>query len=251
MRKLMIVGVLCFSMIAGCSSGGVSQEEYDRVVAERDEIQKKYDILVDQYATDMAEQTVNEIQENVNEDKTTEETLNDFQNTEPIFSYVGNGDDVVSGMTAINTSYAHIIHSGSGHFSVKGHHGSGYDLLVNTTDPYDGMTLIYPNEEYTFEVTAEGEWTIEIYQLGTSSTDVFSGSSDFVTPVFVRTSDIYEISTTGGGHFAVKGWGNYGYDLLVNTTDENYSGKVMFDNDEQYAFFEITASREWEIKPAQ
>lgn len=38
---------------------------------------------------------------------------------------------------------------------------------------------------------------------------------------------------------------------LVSTTDENYSGKIMFKNDEQYAFFEITASRDWEIKPVK
>lgn len=179
------------------------------------------------------------------------DNLTDYKETEPFFSYTGIGDDVISGVITENVSYAHITHNGDGHFSVKGHHGEDYDLLVNTTEPYDGITLIYPNEEYTFEVTASGDWTIDIYRLGTTSTDSFNGNGDFVTPVFLKTSDVYEITTVGEGHFAVKGWTNIGYDLLVNTTDDNYSGTIMFDSEEDYAFFEITASRKWEIKPSE
>ena len=250
MKKKLFIALLCGFMLVGCSSIGVSQEEYESVVAERDELQEKYDRLLDEYAGDLAEQTINEIEEEANEPENSD-ALEDYQESEPIFSHSGSGDDVVTGMTTDSVSYAHIIHNGDGHFSVKGHHGGDYDLLVNTTDPYDGTTLIYPNEEYTFEVTANGEWTIEVYELGTSSTDAFSGNGDTVTPIFLKTSDVYEITTSGGGHFSVKGWGNYDYELLVNTTDENYSGTVMFDNGEDYAFFEITASRDWEIKPAQ
>lgn len=168
------------------------------------------------------------------------------------YSYSGTGDDVVTGFTSDDEyCIAHIRHNGTGHFAVKGHYDDTYDLLVNTTDPYDGFTLIYPNKEYMFEVTAKEEWEIEIISMGTSSVDSFSGSGDFVTPIFVSTSNAYEIKTNGGGHFAIKGWTDNDYDLLVNTTDENYSGKIMFENKGEYAFFEITASREWEIKPVK
>lgn len=146
--------------------------------------------------------------------------LEDFQETEPFFSYSGTGDDIVSGAKTESSSYAHIIHTGDGHFSVKGHYGNRYDLLVNTTKPYDGTTLILPNQEYKFEVSARGDWTIELYKIGTSSSDSFSGNGDCITPVFLKTSDVYEITTSGTGHFSIKGWGNNGYDLLVNTTDE-------------------------------
>lgn len=178
-------------------------------------------------------------------------TLEDFQEEEPFFSYSGTGDDIVSGAKTEATSYAHIIHTGDGHFSVKGHYGNDYDLLVNTVDPYDGTTLILPNQEYKFEVLAKGNWTIELYKIGTSSSDSFSGNGDCITPVFLKTSDVYEITTSGSGHFSVKGWTGSDYDLLVNTVDENYSGKIMFNSKEDYAFFEITASRDWEIKPSE
>lgn len=133
--------------------------------------------------------------------------LEDFQEKEPFFSYSGTGDDIVSGAKTDSFSFAHIIHVGDGHFSVKGHRGNDYDLLVNTTDPYDGTTLIFPNQEYKFEVSAKGDWTIELYKIGTSSSDSFSGNGDCITPVFLKTSDVYEITTSGSGHFSVKGWG--------------------------------------------
>lgn len=255
--------LLAAVVLGGCGNSGVSQEEYDRVVAERDDLQKEnerlqknYDTAVEDLASLQASITIDEIKNEVEsgqipEEKQETETLEDFQEPEPFFSYSGTGDDIVSGVKTESTSYAHIIHGENGYFSVKGYYGDESDLLVNTTDSYDGTTLLFPNQEYRFEVSARGDWTIELYKIGTSSTDSLSGSGDCVTPIFLKTSDVYEITTNGGGYFSVKGWGNRDYDLLVNTTDENYSGKVMFDSKDDYAFFEIRASREWEIKPSK
>lgn len=180
----------------------------------------------------------------------TDSGLIDVSFSSPYWSYQGNGDDVVTGFECDGLSFAHIIHSGSGHFAVKAHHDDTYDLLVNTVNPYDGKTLLSVSEN-TFEVTAKGAWSIEVYKMGTSSTDAFSGSGDYVTPIFQGTSNVYEIKSEGGGHFAVKGWTDRGYELLVNTVDENYSGKVMFKNNEEAAFFEITGERNWSIQPVK
>lgn len=255
--------LLAAVLLGGCGSQGVPQEEYDKVVAERDELQEEnerlqrnYDSVVEDLASLQASITMDEIKNEVEDKQTPEEKqenekLEDFQELEPFFSYSGTGDDIVSGVKTESTSYVHIIHEKNGYFSVKGYYGDDSDLLVNTTDSYAGTTLLFPNQEYRFEVSAKGDWTIELYKIGTSSTDSFSGNGDCVTPIFLKTSDVYEITTSGGGYFSVKGWGNRDYDLLVNTTDENYSGKVMFDSKDDYAFFEIKASREWEIKPSE
>lgn len=40
MKKLMITLVICAVILTGCGSSGVSQEEYDKVVAERDELKE-------------------------------------------------------------------------------------------------------------------------------------------------------------------------------------------------------------------
>lgn len=235
---IFIVIVVAMSGSSGDSDGEVSQVVESQIETE---IQTGEIVASEELAT-----------ETETEEETEEETLADRQSDAPFFTYSGNGDDVVTGVATESLSYAHIVHNGDGHFAVKGHRGDRYDLLVNTTKPYDGITLIYSEEEYTFEVNAKGDWTIELYEMGTSSSDSFSGSGDYVTPIFIKTSNVYEVTSSGDGHFAVKGWTNSGYELLVNTTDDNYSGKVLFNrNGEEYAFFEITASRDWEIKPVQ
>lgn len=169
----------------------------------------------------------------------------------PYFFYEGNGDDVVTGVMVDTTSCAHIKNSGTGYFAVKGYYGNEKELLVNTTKAYDGEVLLAGGFEYDFEVNAKGEWTIEICEQASTTAQSFSGNSDFVTPVFFKTDNVYEVTTVGDGHFAVKGWSLDGYDLLVNTTEKDYSGKIMFNTDKPYAFFQINAEREWSIKPAE
>ena len=181
-------------------------------------------------------------------EEASQEELQDFSYSEPYYSYSGNGDDVVTGILSQNFSYAHIVHNGEGAFSVKGHYDDTYDLLVDTTTSYDGLTLIYPNKEYMFEVSAEGDWMIELFTVGTSSNDAFSGSGDFVTPIFQGSSNVYEITSSGEGNFVIWGWTNSGRDLLVDTIDKDYSGKVVFKNND-LALFVIKSEREWSIKP--
>ena len=58
---------------------------------------------------------------------------------------------------------AHIIGNlDSRYFGVKTYDESGYlDLLLNTTDPFDGVVIVDSGSEL-FEVNVEGSWEIEI-----------------------------------------------------------------------------------------
>lgn len=257
MKKIVTILCACV-LLAGCGTSGVSQEEYDKVVSERDGYKEKYESVRDEYAEHLANDDIEAItsgNKNDNSKETEQQSevtaLSDYQELTPFASYSGNGDDVTKSVKVQYSSYAHIKYSGKGHFSVKGHYDDDYDLLVNTTENYDGTTLIMADREYMFEVSANGEWSIDLYKIGTVSTDSFSGDSDFVTPVFLKTSNIYEVKTSGSGHFSIKVWGDEGYDLIVNTTNPNYSGKVMCGKKGEYALFEISASREWSIEPSK
>lgn len=177
---------------------------------------------------------------------------NGEQNDEPYFVYNGSGDDVITGVFVNDTSYAHIVKkSDSGYFGVKGYYGDDYDLLVNTTSSYDGTTILVANQEYDFEVNATGDWTLEIYKHGYTDQKSFSGCSDFVTPIFYKSDNVYEVTSTGSGYFVVKGYSAEGRELLINTTADDYSGKVMFSTDNGWAFFVVQTEREWSIKPVE
>ena len=228
--------------MVGCSNG-VSQEEYEQVVAERDALKLQLseiqgatgqEIIDDQSATDIQ--------------KT--ESLSDSRPSTPLFEYSGSGDDVISDVSVDDYSYLVVRHTASGHFAVNAHYDEYADLLINTTQPYvDGQTLLLPNREYTLEINAEGAWEMAAYPIGTISSDTFKGAGDVITPAFISTSDVYHIEANGGGNFVVRGYNQDGqYELLVNTT-ENYSGNVMLKQKDEWTFFEIKGEREFTIAP--
>ncbi len=64
--------------------------------------------------------------------------LKDYAFSDSFFSYTGTGDDVMTGLDVENYSYLKVTHFGFGHFAIKAHHDDTYELLINTTDPYDG-----------------------------------------------------------------------------------------------------------------
>jgi hypothetical protein len=89
------------------------------------------------------------------------------QEPEPI-TLSGSGDDVVDFENPFDIAIVKITGNSAGrYFGVKnyGSDGTNYNLLVNTTDPYEGIRPLdfYDSEHTTrFEITAVGEWTIEI-----------------------------------------------------------------------------------------
>lgn len=52
MKKLAILFLVCCMILGGCGNGGVSQEEYDKVVAERDELKERLSSLEEKIGND-------------------------------------------------------------------------------------------------------------------------------------------------------------------------------------------------------
>lgn len=169
------------------------------------------------------------------------------------FAKDGKRDKVVSGLVVAAPSYLNITNEGDRNFVIWAHYGDGqYDkeLLVNTIGDYSGSVYLQPGREYTLEIKSSGSWSVRAYPIGVSATDTFSGSGDYVTPMFIPSSNVYAIGGGGDSNFAV--WGHYGpgeydKDLLVNEIGM-YSGTVMFKH-KTYSFFEITCDGDWSITP--
>lgn len=167
----------------------------------------------------------------------------------------GNGDSIVDFENPFNLAIVHITgNASSRHFAVKNYDGNGnyLDLLVNTTDPYDGIRpLDFGNNEHTtrFEVKAVGEWKIEILPLTSARVlnvpGSIEGKGDEVLILRGGKPDLAKIKGNASSrHFAIKAYGNYA-DLLVNTTDP-YEGTVIVRSDT--VVIEIKAEGNWSIE---
>jgi len=170
-------------------------------------------------------------------------------------SLVGSGDDVVEIDKWTEAAILHITHNGGGNFAVwnYGEEGERYDLLVNTIGNYEGTVLIdFLEGEITtmFEISAGGEWTIEVMPLETGYMTFanfpgsYEGGGDDVV-WFEATSGIAEFNYSGGGNFAVWGFNNDGRDLLVNEIGP-YNGKVLLQKDSYLII--VTAESTWSVE---
>ena len=125
-------------------------------------------------------------------------------------------------------------------------------MLVNTTDPYDGVRpLDFNNGEHTtrFEVTASDEWRIEALPITSARILTVPGSiegnGDDVIFVEGATPDLAKIKGNAESRFfAVKSYGKSS-NLLVNTTDP-YEGTVIVSGDT--VILEIQAAGNWSIE---
>jgi hypothetical protein len=170
----------------------------------------------------------------------------------------GKGDSVVDiDMKKIGgIGIAHIIgNKSSSFFAVQNYDAAGkrIDLLVNTTDPYDGyVPLDFLDGQHTtrLEINATGDWTIELIPLQSGHElkvpGTLKGKGDEVLLLRGGKPDTVKIvGNKSSGFFAVQSYDLSGYDLLVNTTDP-YDGTVILSRDA--IILVIKASDDWTIE---
>ncbi len=175
--------------------------------------------------------------------------------------YEGRGDSILDVENPFGAAVIHITGNDAGsYFGVKNYDADNnqIDLLVNTTDPYDGYRpLDWLDAETTVRlgIEAVGNWRIEISPLALLEVNVppktVTGSGDSV--IFFccgGTPDTVKISGNScGSYFGVVGWGA-SRELFVNETDP-YEGISLVPNDlpgdNGGVLFEIQAECDWSI----
>lgn len=147
--------------------------------------------------------------------------------------YSGTGDDVLTISPPEGVYVFRINGNGDGkHFAVWGYDAEGNrtELFVNTTEPYSGVTLDPSLSTALLEITATGDWEIElvsIYEMPTiGQGDSIEGFGDSVMLISSHGLTASIVGNSVSAHFAVKSYGSSNYNLMVNTT-EPYEGKVM------------------------
>jgi hypothetical protein len=176
---------------------------------------------------------------------------------EPI-TLTGTGDSVVGFEPPDAVCLVHVIgNAAAHHFAVTGYNEDGerVELLVNTTDPYDGyqwLDLMAGQNTTRFEVKADGSWTIEVIPFGPHLGLDFAlhvpgtmeRSGDFAFILIGEDPDTATIKGNAAAHhFAVFAYSDR-RDLLVNTTDP-YDGTVVMNRNTQ--LMQVFADGAWSI----
>lgn len=166
------------------------------------------------------------------------------------YVYEGSGDSVIK----IDTPEGlHVLYvkgnAESRHFAVKGYTESGEstELFVNTTEPYEGVTIDPSQETSTLEISSKGPWQIEVRSIYTcdilDDSAPYEGEGDTILLVNSKATIAEIVGNEDGRHFAVKSYGERS-NLMVNTTDP-YSGTVMMKY--KPVVIEVSAVGSWSI----
>jgi len=169
----------------------------------------------------------------------------------PPFVIQGTGDSVqeITIPDGGQTGIATITHDGSGNFAVWAL-DSGLqqvDLLVNEIGSYQGTVLLPADGATALEITAGGNWIVEVKQVASAQTwdGTISGRGDNVV-IYLGDTGVAEITHNGESNFSVFSYpiSDDGFaDLLINEIGP-YSGSVRFPGP---ALIEISADGDWSI----
>lgn len=140
-------------------------------------------------------------------------------------------------------------HNGSRNFIVKAFAGSSEQLLVNVIGGYRGQRPVFSNGPITFDIQADGDWTLRAEAIQAGGSAPFSGSGDAVSALFTPpASGPWEISHGGSRNFIVRLHCLSGTRLVQNQIGRvQSSGVVQFGQGP--CLWEVQADGEWSLRP--
>jgi hypothetical protein len=166
----------------------------------------------------------------------------------------GSGDNVVDIQKWAGAAIAKITHTGGGNFAIwnDAANGEHIDLLVNVIGNYQGTVPVdFLDREFTtrFEITAGGEWRIEVLPFSMARMEsipgIIQGVGDDVILVGGGAADLMKIDASQASrNFAIWTYGD-DRDLAVNEIAP-YTGTVAIDR--TTVIIVVIATGSWTIE---
>ena len=146
-------------------------------------------------------------------------------------------------------SVATLTHDGQGNFIVEVFVGGNATLLVNKIGQYRGQRPLAGGEPVTFDIQADGAWTIRSEPIGLGSSPSFQGYGDAVSALFTPpVAGPWTISHGGTGNFIVELHCAGGSSLVQNEIGAVQGSRVI-----QFGrgpcFWEVQADGNWSLNP--
>jgi hypothetical protein len=160
------------------------------------------------------------------------------------------------GQTATNpvnlpwpVSVATFTHDGQRNFIVHSFMNGDDTLQVNQIGRYQGQRPVLGTAPVTFDIRADGAWTIKIEPIGLGGSPPFSGSGDSVSALFTPPSTgAWEVSHSGSRNFIVRLQCASGTTLVQNVIGQ-VQGSTIVQFGRGPCFWEVRADGNWSLKP--
>jgi hypothetical protein len=168
----------------------------------------------------------------------------------PPIDLQGRGQTATNPVTPPSSiSVVTLTHSGKSNFIVHALTGSEENHLVNEIGTYQGQRPLFGTEPVTFDIDADGPWTIHMEPIRSGGGPPFQGNGDAVSSLFTPpASGPWEISHSGKRNFIVHLYCNN-----RTTSVQNEIGVVQASRVVQFGqgpcFWEVIADGAWSLRP--
>jgi hypothetical protein len=155
-----------------------------------------------------------------------------------------------SGGLAIGIDVVTLTHDGQSTFIVNSVQNDQSEQLTSAIGAYNGQRPLVVEGPVSFQVTADGAWTIRITQMSSGGKPPFSGSGDAVSPYFSPPdAGTWNISHDGQSNFFV-----YAHCLSGSIVVEDRTGPFQDSPRVEFGrgpcFWEVRADGAWSMAPA-
>lgn len=146
-------------------------------------------------------------------------------------------------------SVASFNHDGERNFIVRAVRGSSDTLLVNTIGRYEGQRPIASDEPVTFDIEADGRWTVRLEAVKQGGSPQFSGRGDAVSALFTPPANSpWNIRHSGKRNFIVHLHCSSGSDLVENRIG-SMDGSAVVRFGTGPCLWEVQADGDWSLSP--
>jgi len=180
-------------------------------------------------------------------ESTSEPTPTPMQGPVVIEGFGRTATDPVTPSSSI--SVATFTHNGSSNFIVYTVQGGEGHFLVNVIGSYQGSRPIFGDEPITFDIDADGAWTLRLEAIGVTDSASFSGTGDAVSGLFEGSSTgTWEVFHDGQDNFTVFLHCANSSDVVQNEVGA-VSGSTSVDFGESPCLWEVQADGNWSLRP--
>jgi hypothetical protein len=142
-----------------------------------------------------------------------------------------------------------LTHDGKRNFIVEAFQGSSHKLLVNTIGAYQGGRPWVGSDPVTFNIEADGSWTLDVTPVATGGTAAFAGHGDAVSASFDPTSTgPWAFANDGARNFIVEVWCQGGHKLAENRIGA-FQGTAVMQFPQGPCFWEVQSDGNWSMAP--
>jgi hypothetical protein len=142
-----------------------------------------------------------------------------------------------------------LTHDGQSSFIVTAIQGNQRENLTTAIGAYNGQRPLVVQGPVSFQITADGAWTLRIQQMASGGSPSFSGSGDSVSAYFVPPRPTpWAIAHDGQSGFFVYAH-CLGGSIVVEDKSGAFQDTAQIEFGRGPCFWEVRADGAWSLKP--